>query len=440
MNAAAAAVQVRQRGLGAVHLAEQVHLQHAGELLGGCVVEPGDEQDPGHLHPGVEPAVGLHGAVGDGLDLGGVGDVGDDRRGRAARLLDLVHQRAQPGLAAGGDHDRGALLGEPQRGGAADAARGAHHDDDLFGDGFQRYVLERHGKTSLRRENAGDRGWCRAGCHAGSRSAVTDPNGRPLVQLPRRWTGGRAAGWRRGCRTGGRGPRRTAARTALLGSSPGSGASARRRPGRRCPGRARRGSRSGRARSGRRRGSPTTASASSRPPRRTPPAGCGPRSRSTATASSAARRAAPNAPWSCGRPLVSAGAGRAGPAGWWPSARPGAAARPRCSDPEGEIATTERARPRTASSRATRAPMELPSTCTRSTPSSSRSVVIASVMAAIVGRRASAGERPCPGRSGASTRNRASSRGRTATKSSWVLPMPCSSRRGSPDPAQSQES
>jgi hypothetical protein len=144
---------VRERGLGPVHLAEQVDLHHSGELLGGRVVEPGDEQDPGHLHPGVEPAVGVHGVVGDGLDLGRVGDVGDDCGGRAARPLDLGGQRAQPRLAAGGDHDPGALLGEPQRGGAADAAGGAHHDDDLLGDGSQRYVLERHRRTFVRREN-----------------------------------------------------------------------------------------------------------------------------------------------------------------------------------------------------------------------------------------------------------------------------------------------
>jgi hypothetical protein len=40
---------VGQRGLGAVHLAKQVDLDHAGELGGGGVVEPRDQQDAGHL-------------------------------------------------------------------------------------------------------------------------------------------------------------------------------------------------------------------------------------------------------------------------------------------------------------------------------------------------------------------------------------------------------
>jgi hypothetical protein len=59
---------VRERGLGAVHLAEQVDLQHPGELGGGGVVEPGDQQDPGHVHPGVQPPILRDGAVGDGDD------------------------------------------------------------------------------------------------------------------------------------------------------------------------------------------------------------------------------------------------------------------------------------------------------------------------------------------------------------------------------------
>ena len=170
------------------------------------------------------------------------------------------------------------------------------------------------------------------------------------------------------------------------------------------------------------------------------PAGRGPRSRWTVMASSAAPASIAERPM-----VVRAAAGRSGrrarrasrfvliSAPWW-SRSPGA------FSPEGEIATIDRARPRTANSSATRAPMELPSTCTRPTPSSSESVETASAIAAIVGRRGSAVERPCPGRSGASTRYCASSRGRNATKSSCVLPIPCSRSRVSPDPAQSQES
>jgi hypothetical protein len=64
-------------------------LQHAGELLRGGVVESGDEQDTGHVHPGVEPPVLGHGPVGDGLHLGRVTDVGDYRGRASAAGLDL---------------------------------------------------------------------------------------------------------------------------------------------------------------------------------------------------------------------------------------------------------------------------------------------------------------------------------------------------------------
>ena len=145
MNAPPPQRRLRQRGLGPVHLPEQVDLQDAGELLGGGVLEPGDQQDPGHVHPRVQPAIGAYGTVGDGLNLSGVGDVGDDGGGRTALVLDLGDQRAQAGLTTGGHHDLRALLREAQGGGAADAAGGAHHDDDLLGDGF-----ELHRRTSSR--------------------------------------------------------------------------------------------------------------------------------------------------------------------------------------------------------------------------------------------------------------------------------------------------
>jgi hypothetical protein len=48
--------------------------------------------DSVHGSTGVEPAVGGDGVVGDGRDLGGVGDLGDDRGRGAARPLDLGAQ------------------------------------------------------------------------------------------------------------------------------------------------------------------------------------------------------------------------------------------------------------------------------------------------------------------------------------------------------------
>src|SRR4051794_32917772 len=107
--------------------------------------------------------------------------------------------------------------------------------------------------------------------------------------------------------------------------------------------------------------------------------------------------------------------------------------------PDGAIATTERARPRRANSRATRAPSELPSTCTRPTPSPSTVRSTASVRAATVGRTSRCGDRPDPGSSTFRTSKRSASAGRTAAKSRRELPQPCSSSSGSPAPERTTD-
>jgi len=58
------------------------------------------------------------------LDVG-VGQVGGQREGVAALLGDLLGQQVDPVLAAGDEHDGGALGGEPAGGGLTDAAAGA---------------------------------------------------------------------------------------------------------------------------------------------------------------------------------------------------------------------------------------------------------------------------------------------------------------------------
>src|SRR3712207_7045555 len=83
---------------------------------------------------------------------------------------------------------------------------------------------------------------------------------------------------------------------------------------------------------------------------------------------------------------------------------------------------------------------DLPSTCTWPTPTASRVSSTASVRAATVGRRASAGDRPTPGRSTLMTSKRSASRSATAVKSRRELPMPCSSRSGSPEPVRGKDS
>src|SRR3954454_17719894 len=108
--------------------------------------------------------------------------------------------------------------------------------------------------------------------------------------------------------------------------------------------------------------------------------------------------------------------------------------------PDGAIATTDLARPRRASSSAIRAPRELPSTCTRPTPSASSVRSTASVTAGTVGRPSRCGDLPMQGRSTLSTSKRAHSLGRTAAKARWELPIPCRRRCGSPEPERSTDS
>ncbi|SMG49559.1 hypothetical protein SAMN02745947_03627 [Rhodococcus rhodochrous J3] len=104
--------------------------------------------------------------------------------------------------------------------------------------------------------------------------------------------------------------------------------------------------------------------------------------------------------------------------------------------PEGDRATTERARPRTASSIASRPPSELPRTCTRSSPWASSSASRVSVRAPTVGRPLCFGDEPWPGRSTFSTSKCSARRGTRVEKSSIVAPMPCRRSRGSPDPVR----
>ena len=87
-----------------------------------------------------------------------------------------------------------------------------------------------------------------------------------------------------------------------------------------------------------------------------------------------------------------------------------------------------------------RAPSELPSTCTRSSPSASSVCSTASVIAATVGRCSRCGDRPMPGRSTLMTSKRSVSAGRTAVKSRREVPRPCSSRSGSPEPVRVRDS
>ncbi len=73
-------------------------------------------------------------------------DVGGNKRGRAAKRLDLVVEFFKAALGAGQGDDVGAFLCQRQGDGAAKAARGAGDDGDAV------FKLLCHGFSRLRRE------------------------------------------------------------------------------------------------------------------------------------------------------------------------------------------------------------------------------------------------------------------------------------------------
>jgi hypothetical protein len=92
---------VRQRGHRAVGLPEKVYLDYAPELLGGGLVEGGEDRDSGQVNPGVEPAVRLGCPFRHRLYLLEVRYVGRYRRRLATSAPDLLHQRHESLLVPG---------------------------------------------------------------------------------------------------------------------------------------------------------------------------------------------------------------------------------------------------------------------------------------------------------------------------------------------------
>jgi hypothetical protein len=72
---ASLALYVRQRGHRPVDLTHKVHIDHAPELIGFCLVERSEEVCGREVYPGVEPTVLLDSALGDGLYLLELGDI-----------------------------------------------------------------------------------------------------------------------------------------------------------------------------------------------------------------------------------------------------------------------------------------------------------------------------------------------------------------------------
>lgn len=98
-----------------MHLTHEIDVHDAPELLRRCVFEPGVHRDGGDVDPGVDPAEGSHRQLGNGLNIGSIGDVTDDVRPFPARMPDLLHQRHEARFAPRRYNGPGAPVSEPER-------------------------------------------------------------------------------------------------------------------------------------------------------------------------------------------------------------------------------------------------------------------------------------------------------------------------------------
>jgi hypothetical protein len=83
------------------------------EFLGLRILEAGDQEDGGKMHPSIEATILLHGAVRHHLYLIKFRDVGDDGRRFPAIILDLLDQRGEPLLAPSANNYLSPPFGEP---------------------------------------------------------------------------------------------------------------------------------------------------------------------------------------------------------------------------------------------------------------------------------------------------------------------------------------
>jgi hypothetical protein len=123
---------VGQRSHRPIDLPKEVHVDDPLELFGGRLFECGEEPNRGEVHPGVEPAVLLYGALCHSLylfEIRSISDYGHRLTALAAYLLD---QGVETLLAAGRDEHLGAALGEPQGCLAANAAGSSHQHHYLL--------------------------------------------------------------------------------------------------------------------------------------------------------------------------------------------------------------------------------------------------------------------------------------------------------------------
>src|SRR5215212_1909736 len=125
-------LEVGQCGHRPVYLTHEVHIYDTRELLGGGLLEGGEEAHCGEVHPGVEPTVLLDCAVGHSLYLIELRSVGGDGDRLAAFASYLFHQGTKARLTPGRDHHLRAPPGEPEGGLPTYAAGGAHQRHHLL--------------------------------------------------------------------------------------------------------------------------------------------------------------------------------------------------------------------------------------------------------------------------------------------------------------------
>ena len=119
-----------QDGVGAVDRAEQVHLDRAAMQIERRVLERAEHAGAGIVDPGVDAPEALLRHPRQGLDRLRIGHVRRNGQGRGAEPRAFLREPLQRLAAPSGGDDVGALAGEGEGGGAADAARGAGDDDD----------------------------------------------------------------------------------------------------------------------------------------------------------------------------------------------------------------------------------------------------------------------------------------------------------------------
>lgn len=112
-----------------MHLSHQVGLDDAAEDLRGDLLEGPVGDHAGVVDPDVDPAEVLLYRPGEGLDRVLVGDVEGPEERRRATALALLRDLGELVGRARAERQRPRPVGEPQRRGAADPARGAgyHH-------------------------------------------------------------------------------------------------------------------------------------------------------------------------------------------------------------------------------------------------------------------------------------------------------------------------